>query len=103
MTKKQYELLEGFALNRIHNMDLRVEDLREACRAAVLILPFKSIQGMEEFADDDASQNISDLLAKSRTKKQPWQGEDDDDDDQPEMTLDNILDTCAVERLPGKS
>jgi hypothetical protein len=75
-------------------MDLKVEDLRDACRAAALVIPFKSIKGMEEFADDGTAQNIGDLLSQTDNYFAQLVA------DEPVMTLDDILESCSAERPP---
>ncbi len=50
MTKKQYELLEQFGLHRIDNTSIDIEELRKAVHAAVLIIPFKDVEGMEHLS-----------------------------------------------------
>lgn len=66
MNKQQYELLENFGLKRIVPGEMsvdQVEQLRIAIHAAVLIIPFANVQGMEymssEFDNDhhDAAEN----------------------------------------------
>lgn len=66
MTKQQYELLENFGLGRIAPGEMTVEqvlDLRSAAHAAVLIIPFAKVKGLEymssEFDHDhhDAQEN----------------------------------------------
>ena len=52
MTKTQYQLLEDFALNRLDSEFISVEALRQAANAAVLIIPFAKVQGMEHFASE---------------------------------------------------
>lgn len=51
LTKEQYEFLEAFGLHRIENEYVNVERLRKAVHAAVLIIPFRSVKGMEQYAE----------------------------------------------------
>ena len=60
LTKEQYELLENFGLNRIDTASVNVEELRKAARAAILVIPFKLVSGMEHMAPSRPSRSKSD-------------------------------------------
>lgn len=52
MTKEQYILLEDFSQRRVlaESLNHEVEALRQAARAAISIIPFAKVKGMEYIA-----------------------------------------------------
>lgn len=68
MTKYQYELLENFGQHRIEDQLISVSELRLACLAAVSIIPFKSVIGLEYMADPDSPTGTADDAIHTRTE-----------------------------------
>lgn len=60
MTRDQYEFLEGFGLHRLDDAYVNVERLRKAVHAAVLIIPFASVKGMEQHSDASSAEPAND-------------------------------------------
>ena len=65
MTKAQYELLENFGLHRIEDDRINIEDLRQAARDAVLVIPYRSVTGMENMADPAPAETLAGFLIYS--------------------------------------
>lgn len=51
LTKQQFLLLEDFGLRRLEDSTINVEELRRAIHQAVLVIPFKDVEGFGEYTD----------------------------------------------------
>jgi len=55
LTKEQYVFMEDFGLKRMVWEEMtpyQFEELRRAVHKAILLFPFKSVEGMEEYCED---------------------------------------------------